>query len=261
MAEPWQLISAGPLNLPAARGELSNVISLTNVQAYRSYRLVFPDLKNFRAVDSMQIGDVALFQSQDGSGQSIFSFTNDARAIQLPTPQADSPPGEGPENVLDGNPDTKYQNLGKENSGFIVTPSIGQTIVTSFEITTAADAISRDPASWALYGTNAAILSGDFSQGTAETWEFIDSGGLALPDARLTTGAVVTVDNEAAYTSYRMVFPTAKSSSVGGSIQLGDIQFFGFRPPGVPQAPVPEPASITLIAGAMGLAVAARRRA
>jgi hypothetical protein len=264
MGEPWQLISAGPLNLPAARGTFSDVISFTNPQAYRSYRLVFPDLKNFRAVDSMQIGDVALFQSSDGTGQSIFSVTNDARAIQLPTSQADSPPGDGPENALDGHPGTKYLNLGKENSGFIVTLSGAPAVVTSFEITTANDAPSRDPASWMLFGTNDAIVSGNFSQGTAENWSVIDSGTLDLPDARLTAGPVAVVQNVTMtpYQSYRLVFPTAKGAAVGSGIQFADIQFFGFRAAGTPSNPVPEPSAIALIAWAIGRsAVAARRRA
>jgi hypothetical protein len=260
MAEPWQLISSGPTNLPTARGANSPVIQFPTMQFFNSYRIVFPEIRNFRTVNSMQIADIALFESIDGSGPSLFNFTNDARAIQLPAAQADSPLNEGPDKALDGNPDTKYLNFGKENSGLIVSPSFGPTIVTSFEITTAGDNAARDPASWALYGTNDLIVSGNFSQGTAENWQLIDQGLLNLPDARLTVGPVVVVDNTASYASYRLVFPTVKDPSAPGvdSLQFADIQFFGFA--GMSQVPVPEPASIALLTWPMGLAAMRRRR-
>jgi hypothetical protein len=258
MAEPWQLISSGVTNLPIARG-ISVSIGFPAPQFFNSYRIVFPEIRNFRNVNSMQIADVALFESSDGSGPSLFNFSNDARAIQFPTVQADSPLNEGPEKALDGNPNTKYLNRGKENSGLIVSPSFGPTIVTSFEITTANDAAGRDPASWALYGTNDLIVSGNFSQGVAENWQLIDQGLLNLPDARLTVGPVVVVDNTASYASYRLVFPTVKNPAAPGvnSVQFADIQFFGFA--GMSQVPVPEPAAIALAACATGL-IAFRRR-
>src|SRR3990172_1441349 len=53
----------------------------------------------------------------------------------------------------------KYLNFGAENSGFIVTPSLGSSVVTSFVIWTANDGEERDPATWALYGTNEPIVS------------------------------------------------------------------------------------------------------
>jgi hypothetical protein len=62
----------------------------------------------------------------------------------------------------------KYLNFGEINSGFIVTPSNGPSIVHSFQITTANDAVERDPTSWRLYGTDDPITSTDNSTGSQE---------------------------------------------------------------------------------------------
>ncbi len=48
-------------------------------------------------------------------------------------------------NILDGNSGTKYLNTGIINSGFIVTPAAGASVVQSFAITTANDRPDRDP--------------------------------------------------------------------------------------------------------------------
>jgi hypothetical protein len=86
--------------------------------------------------------------------------------------------------------------------------------------------VARDPASWALYGTNQAIASTDNSAGNAESWTLIDSGGVALPDSRLTAGPAVTVNNANSYSSYRLVFPTVKDSNSANSVQIAEVQLF-----------------------------------
>ena len=147
-------------------------------------------------------------------------------AIDLDAGQSNYPVFEDPQNAVDGTLD-KYLNFGKENSGFIITPSVGATTVGSFQITTANDVEERDPASWILYGTNDPITSADNSTGSSENWTQIDTGAVALPSARNTAGANVTVSNSTQYTSYRMVFPTLKNAAVTDSMQIAEVQFFG----------------------------------
>ena len=137
-----------------------------------------------------------------------------------------SPLGESPANAIDGTVN-KYLNFGESNSGFIVTPAAGPTTVTSFQITTANDEEARDPATWALFGTNDPIISTNHSTGTAETWTLIDNGSLALPSARNVAGPVVGVSNSTAYASYRMVFTNVKNAGAANSMQISEIQFFG----------------------------------
>jgi hypothetical protein len=249
-AENWTLISEGDVALPATRQTLGPVLPFANATPYNSYRIVFPELKNFRDDGLMQVADVGLFSSLDATGSNILAAGNPTIAIQLPRSGAQSPMGEGPEKMLDGLSNTKYLNFGKENSGFIVSPASGSSVVGSFRITTANDSPSRDPSSWILYGTNDVIVSPNFSQGNLENWVEIDAGAIELPLDRETAGPIVSVSNATSYSSYKMVFPTMRDSAAGDadSMQFAEIQMFA----------IPEPATLGL--AVIGFSVAAIRR-
>ena len=154
-------------------------------------------------------------------------LTEKSHSAVTPEHRHNYPSGESSAMALDGKASTKYLNFGKEGSGFIVTPS-GMTTgtVQSFTITTANDAEERDPTSWALYGTNDAIISTDNSAGEAENWTLVDEGTVTLPTARLTVGPVVAVTNSGSYTSYKMLFPTLKNASAADSMQIADVAFY-----------------------------------
>jgi hypothetical protein len=113
---------------------------------------------------------------------------------------------------------------------------------------TANDAAERDPASWALYGTNSAISSVDNSDGLGEVWTLIDSGTLALPADRLALGGMIAVNNSSVFSSYKMLFPTLNDAAMANSLQIAEVQFYG----------VPEPLTISLL-GLGGLALLRRR--
>ncbi|MGB7947925.1 MAG: hypothetical protein WCH75_09610, partial [Candidatus Binatia bacterium] len=246
LSEPWTLISTGALNLPAGRNATGPVVSIaTNATAYTSYKMIFPTLKNAGAVDSMQIGEVLFFTTTNGSGADLLNPGDPILAVDV-NYSSQSPGNEGVANVIDNNVNTKYLNFGELNSGFIVTPSSGSSIVNSFQITTANDSAERDPASWELYGTNSPISSQQDSQGDSESWTLIGSGSLSLPTARMTPGGEVAVAGTTAYTSYKMVFPTVRDANAANSMQIADIQFFS--DPG-PSAILP---SIQLEAGDSG---------
>jgi hypothetical protein len=132
------------------------------------------------------------------------------------------PAAEGPANLLDGDPNTKYLNTGGAGTGFIVTP-VAPIMVQSFMLTTANDAEKRDPATWELYGTNDPITSGDNTAGIAENWTLIASGTLALPAERLTVGPVVSFTSFDVYASFKMVFPTNKGDNL---FQLADVAMY-----------------------------------
>jgi hypothetical protein len=189
-----------------------------------------------------------MFESTDGTGLNVVGSSDPILAIQE-APASSYPGHEGPGNAVDGTL-SKYLNFGEENSGFIVTPAFGASIIDGFEITTANDAVERDPTSWILYGTNDAIISEDNSQGDMENWIMIDSGSLALTDERDTIGDLVPVSGgSTAYTSYKMLFPTVKDADLANSMQIGEIQFHG----------VPEPATVCLL-GLGGLSLLRRRK-
>jgi hypothetical protein len=208
-SEPWTLISSGALALPADRNTLGPVVAVDNNVSYASYKMLFPTIVG--PSNLMQIAEASFYSSSDGSGANILNAGDPVLAID-----ADMTTGL----------QSKYLNFGENNSGLIVTPVAGAKAVTSLQITTANDAVARDPASYEIYGTNADIVSTDNSRGTGEAWTLISSGALALPEARLTEGGVVAFANATAYKSYKIIFPTVKDATAANSMQISGLQLF-----------------------------------
>ena len=173
----------------------------------------------------LSVGLLAL-ASLNASAVPLLSPGDLALAVDSDVVSNSSYPGaEAPANALDGNAGTKYLNFAKTNAGFIVTPSV-PTTVRSLRLTTANDFPQRDPASWALYGTNDPIASADNSTGAAENWTLIDSGTVALPDTRFALGPVVAVNNSTSYASYRLIFPTVKDANAANSVQIAEAELY-----------------------------------
>ncbi|MBN1817301.1 MAG: PEP-CTERM sorting domain-containing protein [Sedimentisphaerales bacterium] len=245
LAEYWTLLDSGEVTLPDDRFMVGPVVAINNAASYASYKMLYPTLKG-GAGELMQVADVAFYGSTDGSGSTVLSPTNSILAIHIGW-NSSYPGAENPANLIDGSLN-KYLNFGKVNSGFIVTPSMGATIVNGFQITTANDTLERDPATWELYGTNDAISSGDNSDGEGESWTLIASGDVSLPDERNMLADIVNFENDMMYASYKMIFPTLKNADATNSMQIAEIQFFG----------IPEPATLCLL-GLGGLALLRRR--
>ncbi len=253
-AENWTLITTSALALPSGRGAVSSFTNFANAVGYSSYRVVFDTLKNSGAANSMQIADVQLFSGADGAGAAILGAGAPTIAIDLDAAPGSFPGGEPPAAVVDGNTGSKYLNFGKGGSGFIITPGAGPSIVDGFELFTANDAPERDPASYSIFGTNAAIGSTENSTGEGEAWSLIASGSLSLPtDRNGASSGVIGVANGTAYTSYKVIFDTVRDSATANSMQLGEIQFYG--------TVVPEPSTALLLAAAAGGLARRRRRA
>ena len=249
-AENWTLIAQNDANLPDTRLTPGALQTFSNSTSYTAYRVLFPTVKDPGAANSMQIGEVELFESTDGSGLSVFdpffdtaiAFAYaqpdsnyfayegpenvlDGNTLVPKAPQSGYPAAEGPTNILDGVSTTKFLNFGDVDSGFIVTPASGASQVQSFQITTANDAPARTPASWVLYGTNDAIVSTDNSYGDSENWTQLDSGDLTLSVDPFITSAAIPVNNGSSYTSYKMLFPSVIGPN-DGALQFADIAFY-----------------------------------
>jgi hypothetical protein len=140
---------------------------------------------------------------------------------------AGPPPGaEGVENAIN---DTalKYLDFRDLGSGFIVTPSVGATVVSGLRLYPANDSVERDPASYQLLGSTTGP-DGDFV--------LISEGPLDLPETRNDAGLAITpsvpnqdvrFDNSTAYLSYWILFPTLKDAAGANSMQIGEVEFLG----------------------------------
>ena len=237
VAENWTLIAAGDVNLPEERLTVGPAVNIDNTVSYASFKMVFPTVKGNSL---MQIADVAFYILPDAQGPNLLAVGDAIIAIRAGWQS--SSPGSGNEDAIyciDANSVTKYLNFGKTNSGFIVTPLVGPSILDSFDITTANDSPERDPVVWMIYGTNDEIVTPNNGDGSEENWTLICGGTLALPDERETLGPLYIIANQAeACTSYKVVFETVKNADAANSMQIADIQLYGVLAPVVEPEPV-----------------------
>ncbi|MFI3181264.1 MAG: Ig-like domain-containing protein [Methylococcales bacterium] len=126
-----------------------------------------------------------------------------------------SPTGEAVEMAIDGNPNTKYLNSGKTNTGLTVTFSTA-TIINSIKLTTANDSPERNPSSFSIYGINA----------NNPPQIVIENQQITLPNTFKTTSDYYSFSNSTAYSSYKIIFPTIQNSSTADSMQIADIYFY-----------------------------------
>ena len=246
LSTSWSLISTFDANLPNDRLTTSAPIDFTNGTAYSSYRVNFDSLKDNNGVS--QLDEFQLFSGAGGTGgsilgaaDSIIAFYTDAGA------SSEFPPGEAPGFAIDGNIGTKYLNLKGLNTGFIVTPSGGASVISAFTLTTGGDFPQRDPNAYVIYGTNDAITSAQNSTGSNEDWTLIQAGTLNPPGGRGAAYDSEAIANGAAFTSYRFDV-VGKGDNV--VMQFAEIQFEGTF--------IPEPSSAML--ALLGLLPVLRRR-
>ena len=124
-----------------------------------------------------------------------------------------SPSNETAVNAFDGNPNTKYLNFDKQNAGVTVKLNQGR-VVQKFTITTANDAVERDPASYKLYGSNDGV-----------NWVLLSEGPLSLSNSRYTVSGEIAVANTNAYIYYFIKFPSIKDNS-GNSVQISEVTYY-----------------------------------
>jgi hypothetical protein len=130
---------------------------------------------------------------------------------------SNSPGSEGVTNAIDNAP-TKYLNRDINNTGFTVTPSVGLTVVRGLTLQSANDAPDRDPVTYELSGSY-----------DGENFTEISSGPVAGFPERFHTNYIF-FDNNTAYLSYRLIFPTVDGSTC--CMQIAEVEFLGTQAPG-----------------------------
>ena len=160
----------------------------------------------------------------DGGGDGGGDLADISAAGDAVVPSSDNhPAGEHAGLAIDNDSSTKYLNFDGANdnpSGLTITTSGG--VVTGLGLTSANDAPDRDPATFVLSGSN---------DGGA-TFAEIASGDVAF-GARFERQEV-SFANDAAYTTYELVFPTTAGPSTC-CMQIAEIELLGTA------ADVPEP--------------------
>src|ERR1035437_857332 len=154
-------------------------------------------------------------------GASITDFT---AAIGTVDPY---PSGLGAANLLDGTlaPYLNYGAYGQYSTftgpvGYVVTPSLGGSIVTAARIYTSTNAPADDPADFTLYGSNDGL-----------TWSLIATTPLSLPFARNASSGTINSNNQVlqeidfpnttGYYQYAVYFTNA----VGGAAAVNGLEF------------------------------------
>jgi len=150
-----------------------------------------------------------------------YEGSDDPEDISMPgdavVPTSDNhPAGEHAGLAIDNNAATKYLNFdGANDNASGLTITTGGGVVTGLGLTSANDAPDRDPTSFVLSGSNdggatfAEIASGDVP------------GFLDRFERR-----TVSFDNDVAYTTYQLIFPTTAGPSTC-CMQIAEIELLG----------------------------------
>jgi hypothetical protein len=171
------------------------------------------DLNNYTYASSTPLASGQTAGPPPPAPTAIYNNSSGVYVTRAIPTSNNSPSNEGPANAFDNNPYTKYLNFDKQNAGVTIQLNAGR-VVTSFKLTTANDAVERDPTSYKLYGSN-----------DGSTWTLIQQGSLSLSDNRFSVSNDIPVTNSTAYVYYFMIFPSIKNN-VGNSVQIAEITYF-----------------------------------
>lgn len=173
------------------------------------------DLNNYTYASSTPLasGQTAQPAAPTTNWQPIRTTTSPVLISNIYPTSNNSPYNETAGMAFDGNAGTKYLNFDKQNAGVTIKLSQGR-VVQKFTLTTANDAVERDPASYKLYGSNDGV-----------TWTLIKEGPLSLSDSRFAVSGEIAVANTNAYVYYFIKFPSIKNNS-GNSVQIAEVTYY-----------------------------------
>ena len=209
-------------NVPAFGARFqTQTLSFANLKAYKHYRFTVLETQTINGC-CFQIAEVGLLGSllpQDVTqpGDPVIASSSN------------SPGSEGVANIIDGKP-TKYLNFdtrtGGKPSGFIVSPSLGRTVVTGVTIQSANDAPERDAKVVTIEGSNDDTVTG----WAAGNWEQVTRlDNIPAYTARFQTQTFL-FDNYRPYRHYR--FTVLETQTINGCcFQAAEVELLGTGAP------------------------------
>jgi hypothetical protein len=217
----WEIIAN--IEVPAITGRfVTRSFSFPNFKAYKHYRWTSVATASPNGC-CMQVAEVELL------GTVLPPDVTQPGDPIIPS-SSNSPGSEGVANAID-NQQTKYLNFDSRTpepvppSGFVVSPSIGRTLVTGMTIQTANDGPERDPRLVVLEGSNDATIAA-YNSGT---WEPIVTNEVTATTARFFTHTIL-FDNYKPYRHYRWISVETASPN-GCCMQVAEVELLGTGAP------------------------------
>jgi hypothetical protein len=145
------------------------------------------------------------------------------------------PVNESPDLAIDDNTGTKYLHFNGDfdpdlgPTGFRVTPSNSQNIVTGLTFTTANDYPGRDPVGFELYGSNISI---DGPYNLIASGDIIDFGQRQAWPRFTKNVRPISFANNIAYDHYQLLFTEIRGPAGGmvNSMQIAEVELLGVSP-------------------------------
>jgi len=215
----WQLITQID-DIPAWTGRFqTKELFFDNDKGFKHYRWVVLDTQG-PSTCCLQIAEVELLGAVPPA-----DVTSPGDAVIASS--ANSPGSEGVANAIDGQP-TKYLNFDGANgqaSGFVVTPSIGKTVITGVHMQSANDAPDRDVKIVRIEGSNDDEIA-DYDSGN---WQLITEMNVPAYTGRFQS-QVLMFDNVWAFKHYRWIAVDTQGPSTC-CMQIAEVELLGGSAP------------------------------
>ena len=156
----------------------------------------------------------------------LIDVTKPGDTVQGVPNDSDWPAAESPPNAIDDNVNTKYLHFKgyTGTTGFRVTPSVGKTTVTGLTFTTANDAPARDPAAYALSGSNVSI-NGPYT--LIATGQIVDFKQATEWPRFAKNSTPIRFANNVAYDHYQLIFTAIRDPASVVHMQIAEVEFLG----------------------------------
>ena len=159
----------------------------------------------------------------------LFDVTAPGDTVRGVPDDGDWPSNEAPPLAIDDDTGTKYLHFkGDEGpSGFRVTTSASQSVVTAMTFTTANDFAGRDPVAFELSGSNVSI---DGPYTLIASGDIVDFAQAAEWPRFAKNETPISFDNEVAYDHYQVLFTAIRGGSGQwiNSMQIAEVELLGF---------------------------------